>query len=349
MTAALSQLAASGWNLRAKHAVKSSARKFRPDVAHVHNTWFALSPSILRALGELDIPIVVTLHNYRLLCINGLLFRDGHPCRDCVGSHPLHGVRHRCYRDSRLISGIAAGALGFNQLRRSWPRDTTLFLALTNFARDQFVRGGVPADRLRIKSNFILDAGPRLRAPSRSSTILYVGRLSREKGLNRLLDAWDRSRPPSLRLLIIGDGPLRPELEQRRISGVEMAGALRAHEIAPIMRDARALAFPSLWYEGQPMVLLEALSAGLPILASDLGGIPETAGAASGWFVPPNDVDAWASALTSLADNQRIDDAGEAARKRYETLYTPSQALIALEAAYAHSLGRTPASSNPTL
>ena len=336
---AVAALALSPWNFRAAHSMGRVATRLRPHVAHVHNTWFAMSPSVLPALRRAGVPVVMTLHNYRLLCANSVLFRDGRPCEDCIGTHPWHGLRHRCYRDSALQSLPAAGTIAVHRLLGTWRREVSLFLAPNEFSRERFVWGGLPPERIRVKPNFVADPGPRTVPNSASPTVLYVGRLVAEKGLGVLLEAWRRAAVGSLELVIVGDGPLRPALQRLAVPGVRFAGRLPAEEVRRRMLAARALVLPSLSYEGQPMVALEAVAAGVPVLASDIGGMPELLRPlGSCWLVPPGVEEAWAAALRRLTDARLVEQGGRQARATYEQSLTEASALDALEAAYELAL-----------
>jgi glycosyltransferase involved in cell wall biosynthesis len=340
--AATALLAQSPWNAGAAKAVRRLAEEFRPDVAHVHNTWYALSPAVIRGLRQAGVPVAMTLHNYRLLCVNAELFRNGQPCEECVGHGPWRGVTHRCYRQSALQSLPAAGTIALHHRLGTWRHDVDMFLALTEFARTLFVRGGLPADRIRVKSNFVDDPGARTVPAGESQTVLCIGRLVAQKGVDLLLEAWRGMGGSGLRLVLIGDGPLRDDLQRREVPGVRFAGRLSMAEVWAQMLAARALVFPSRSYEGQPMVVLEAFAAGLPVLASSLGGLPEMlAPLGGGWLTPAGTVDGWTAALRRLADDHRVDQASVQARALYERSYTRSAGLAALEAAYRHvSLAR---------
>jgi glycosyltransferase involved in cell wall biosynthesis len=336
-------LAMSPWNPLAARELRRVAERVRPDVAHVHNTWYALTPSVLTALSAAAVPVVMTLHNYRLLCANAQLFRDGHACEDCIGTHPWHGVRHRCYRGSLVASTPAAGTIALHHALRTWNRHVRLFLTLNDFARTRFVRGGLPADKIQIKPNFVSDPGPRPAPPSRSRTVLYVGRLTAEKGVETLLDAWDSWRPSGLELVLVGDGPLRAALEQRPRPAVRLAGRLPREAVISWMLRSRALAFPSVLYEGQPMAVLEALGCGLPVLASRVGGTAELLrGQGEQWLVPPGQRVGWTQALGNLSDSELVDQAGARARRLYEQRFSPGTGLRLLEEAYRLALTTGP-------
>ncbi len=326
-------------NPGAAREVKRLVEEFRPEVAHVHNTWFSLSPSVLGALRSTGVPVVVTLHNFRLMCTNGLLFRDGHPCEECVGTHPWRGVLHRCYRESVLASTAAAGAIAANRARSVWLRNVDRFLVLSQFSRSRFAAAGIPEDRMTMVSNFVADPGPRVIPPGESNTVLFVGRLSAEKGADVLLSAWPEKT--TLELVVVGDGPLRSTLGRRGGPSVRFLGHCSPADVRDLMLRSRALVFPSLAYENQPVVLLEALSAGLPVVASRSGAIPEVfAGSPEVKLVTAGDRSAWATALEELSETRLAATAGASMRALYEERYTPEAARSTLETVYQDVIDR---------
>lgn len=331
-------LLASPWNPRSARRIAAVARRTKPDVAHIHNTWWALSPSVIASLDKVGVPSVVTLHNYRLLCANAKLFRDGHPCEDCVGSHPWHAVQHRCYRDSIPASAAAAATISVQQRLSTW-QAADLLLPLTEFARDRFIAGGLPPEKLLVKPNFVADPGPRSIRPSESATVLYVGRLSPEKGIETLLDAWREAALDGLELVVVGDGLAQAAVTASAPPGVRLVGRLGPGEVRDLMLKARAIVFPSVCYEGQPMVLLEALAAGLPLIVSNVGGIPDTVNATKTAVVAePGDRSGWAVALGALSDGAWLDGAGRHARNVFEARYAPEQALETLLGVYRSAI-----------
>lgn len=331
------KLAQAPWNRRSAQAVRALAARHRPDVAHVHNTWFALTPAALTALRHAGVPVVMSLHNYRLLCCNSQLFRDGGPCELCVGSHPWHGVVHRCYNHSVVTSIPAAATIAWNRRRGTWTSDVQVFLALTEFARDRFITGGFPPEQIDVRPHFVADPGPRERPPSHVTQILYVGRLAQEKGVGVLVEA--ATRLGDVDLTVVGDGDFREELERRAGPRVRFTGQLPPCEVRRLMLGARALAFPSLSYETFGLVLVEAMAAGLPVLASDLGGTPDVVGVHSGRLLPPGEVDAWAYALDTL-DDAFVDEASRAARRQWQDRFSPDTALATLENSYHKAITR---------
>jgi glycosyltransferase involved in cell wall biosynthesis len=277
----------------------------------------------------------MTLHNYRLVCANGQLFRDGAPCEDCVGASPWHGVQHGCYRDSMVLSVPAAGTIALHDRLRTWSRTVDRFVVLSEFAAERLVRGGLPPDRIELKPNFVADPGPRAAPAAASATVLYVGRLSPEKGVELLVEAWREVGEGPLELVVVGDGPLRERLARRPVARLRLVGQLPAAEVRRQMLAARALVLPSVWYEGQPMAVLEALAAGLPVLGSGIGGVPELlAPLGRDWLAGPGDVASWIAALRALADPGRVEVASARARALYERSFSAATAAQALEGVY---------------
>jgi len=332
---AAARLAVAPWNPASARAIRRVALECAPDVAHVHNTWFTLSPSVLGALHRSKVPVVMTVHNYRLVCLNALVFRDGHPCTDCVGRAPVPGVRHRCYRDSALQSAVAAATLSFNRTRGTWVDAVDRFIAPSHGLRDTLVAGGLPAERFTVRPHAVADAGPRTRPPSISTTVLCVGRVSEEKGVDVLLEAWARARPAGLELVVVGDGPRREELERRAVAGVRFTGRLPHDEVRALMLGARALVFPSVCFEVFPMTLVEAMSAALPVIASAHGGSAEIVGPIGAqWLAEPGRVQSWVDRLANLADADALDTAGACAREIYASQYAPERGVGSLIGAY---------------
>ena len=268
---AAAALSLAPWNPLMANRLRRVITDFEPDVAHVHNTWFAMSPSVIAVLKKSGVPVVMTLHNYRHVCANARLFRDGRPCEDCVGTSPWQGVRHACYRGSRAQSAIAVSAQSLHRRLGTWDL-VEAFIVLTDFQKDVMVRGGVPSDRIKIKPNPVLDPGPRPAPPSESNAVLYVGRLETPKGIDLLIEVWNKVQPRDLELMVVGDGPLRALVEKATAhANVRLTGEIPHHDVRQAMLTSRVLVSPSRSYETFGLVAVEALSAGLPALVSDLG------------------------------------------------------------------------------
>src|SRR5215212_1442885 len=194
------------WSTRSRLALRDRVRELKPHVAHFHNTFPLISPSGYAACRDEGVPVVQTLHNYRLLCPNGLFFRDGHACEDCLGkTPPWPGVMHACYRGSRPATGVVAAMLTTHRALRTWTKMVNVYIALTEFARQKYIEGGLPAERIVVKSNFVHpDPGA---GEGGGGYALFVGRLSPEKGLETLLAAWEQLGV-KVPLKIVGSGPM---------------------------------------------------------------------------------------------------------------------------------------------
>ncbi len=339
--AAIDDLLRAPWNSKAASRIGDLVRQHQPDVTHVHNTWYHLTPSVFRAIRQAGSPTVLTLHNYRLVCANSMLLRDGKPCELCVASrNPWYGVRYRCYRGSAVQSTAAAATIAFNRRRETWQKDVDLFLALTEFAKGKMIEGGLPEQRIGIKPNFVNDPGPRAVAPGDSDLVLFVGRLAPEKGPDVLMEAWRRANLDGLRLEIIGDGAMRQGLETNKPSGVALSGPLASSEVRQRMLRARVLVLPSIWYEGLSMVMLEALGAGLPVMASALGAMPDVLRPlGDSWLVEPGNPGALAGQLQGVTNDTLVDQSSIVARGLYDSLYSPQVGLAGLEMAYRRAQG----------
>jgi glycosyltransferase involved in cell wall biosynthesis len=263
------------WNNAAYRQIRDLIRRERPHVVHFHNTFPLVSPAGYYAARAEGVPVVQTLHNYRLLCPDALFFRDGRVCEDCMGKGlPWPGIVHGCYRGSRAASGVAAAMLGAHRALRTWAKMVDLYVTPSAFARSKFVEGGLPARKIKVKPNFVYpDPGP---GGGSGEYALFVGRLSAEKGVVTLLEAW-RRLGRRLPLKIVGDGPLRDEVigaaaEHR---GVEWLGYRSSAEVHALLREASLLVLPSELYETFGLVAAEAFATGTPVVAADIGAIAE--------------------------------------------------------------------------
>src|SRR5579863_546585 len=262
---------------RSFREVKELIRAEKPDVAHFHNTFPLISPAAYYACAEAGIPVVQTLHNYRLMCPAATFLRNGRVCEECLGhSVAWPGVAHACYRGSWAATAAAAAMVAGNKMMGTWRQVVNLYVSLTEFSRHKFIENGLPADRIVVKPNFVEpDPGPK-RGPGEYA--LFLGRLSDEKGLNALLDAWSLL-PETIPLRIVGDGPLKNAIARKiREDGlgvVDLAGPVRHCDLARLLQGARFLVLPSIWYEGFPLVIVEAFACGVPVIASRLGAMEE--------------------------------------------------------------------------
>lgn len=335
----LRQVARALWNRRAAEAVRRAIEECRPDVVHIHNTFLAASPAAVHAAARRR-PVVVTLHNYRLACANGLFWRQGKTCEACCGRLPWRAALYGCWQDSRPRSAAAAAVLALQQALGTW-RQVDAFIALTPFVRDKAVAMGLPEDRIHIKPNVLVtDPGP---GEGRGGFALFVGRLSPEKGLGILFAAWQRLGR-RLPLVVVGDGPLAEQAAQaaERVPGVEWRGPRPADEVLRLMQQAAFLVFPSLWYEAFPRVILEAFACGLPVLCSRLGSPASLVahGRTGLHFQPGDAADLVRQVEELLASPPRLAAMRHAARREFEEKYTVEKNYAMLMAIYEQAVRR---------
>jgi glycosyltransferase involved in cell wall biosynthesis len=315
------------WNNAVYYELQTLIRQERPQVAHFHNTFPLISPAAYYAAKAEKVPVIQTLHNYRLLCPSGIFLRNGQICEDCLGKTlPLPGVVHACYRDSRAGTGVVAAMLALQRVLRVTTKVVDLYIALTDFARKKFIQGGLPAEKIVVKPNFV-HPDPGL-GKGLGGYALFVGRLSPEKGIGTLLAAWEQLGK-KIPLKIVGDGPLALEVDKatKRVLGVEWLGRLPKKQVLALMKDASILIFPSLWYEGFPMVFTEACATGLPVIASELGSMSSliTSDRTGLHFYPGNSEDLVAQVEWTLKHPVEFAQMRREVRAEFEGKYTAEQ------------------------
>jgi glycosyltransferase involved in cell wall biosynthesis len=320
------------WSMEGSKVARDLIRGFRPDIVHCHNLFPMLSPAVVRTCHSEGIPVVITMHNYRLMCLPSTFLRDGRVCEDCIGRAPWPGVIHRCYRQSLPGSATIATSLLLHRSLRTFEY-VSLFLAVSPFVREKHIEAGLRADRIRVKSNFTWSV-PRREGTGRN--FLYLGRLSPEKGVTTLVRAW---ADVGADLVVVGDGPDADELRAEAPSSVRFAGPLPGDDVVDLIREARAVLVPSVWYEAQPRVILEAYAAGVPVIASRIGGLPDliTEGE-SGLLVAPGDRTAWAEAANRLLNDEEAVLFGEGAYRLWQERFSPARGLVALEEVYREAV-----------
>ena len=324
---------------RAARQVAGFVSEHPIDLAHVHNYFPLLTPAVHERLHARGIPVVQTLHNYRLFCAYGAFLRGGRPCEDCVSAGPWNAVRHGCYRGSRVQTAVWAEATAHHRRQRTFERCVTRFVAPSEFARNKLVAAGLDPAKVVVKPNPVADPGePRFGGRG----AVYVGRLSEEKGARVLLEAWRELA--GLPLTLVGSGPLESELREigGRIPGVRFAGQLPPEGVREQLREALFLVAPSICYENFPLAVAEAMAAGKPAVASHPTAMAEWVEAGrTGLLFPSGDARALAQACRELAaDPARAEAMGREARTRYEDELGPERSTQHLLALYADVLAR---------
>ncbi|WP_415879642.1 glycosyltransferase [Methylomonas sp. TEB] len=310
-------------------------KAFKPDIVHVHNFFPQISPSIYDACIQEAVPVVQTLHNYRLICPGAILMRGGKICEQCISGSPYQAVLYGCYRGSKMGSLVVAHMVSHHRNQGTWSNKVNKFIALTEFAKSKFVQAGFPVEKIAIKPNFIGDPY-KVTAPmakAKPGFALFVGRISDEKGIRKLVKAWSKLEG-KCELKIAGSGPLEDSLQG--IANITVLGRRSPSEISVLMQQACFLVLPSEWYEGFPLVLVEALAHGLPVLASRLGSMLDIIeDGKTGLLFTPTDANDLADKAKWLIDHPKeLERFSENARSVFYEKYTDEENYSALMKIY---------------
>jgi glycosyltransferase involved in cell wall biosynthesis len=339
------------WNPESHRDLRSVLRATRPDVVHLHNTFPLLSPAVLYACREARVPVVATLHNYKLACANGEFYRQGAVCHDCADGRPGQAVQHGCYRGSRVASVpvVLAGRVH----RPAWRSLVSAYIFISASQRDLLSGVGLPPDRVFVRHNLILPREVPAAAGQdgpRTPTVVYAGRLDPAKGARLLMAAWDRylarrgaaGAEPGLRLVIAGGGPLAGEVAAWAASrpSVELTGQVSRDRCAELVARARAVLLPSTWEETFGLVAVEAMAAGTAPIAAGHGSFPELITPdVDGVLFTPGDPESLALAISDAdTDPERYETLGEQARKTYEARFDPAANLEQLLGIYRFAI-----------
>lgn len=315
---------------------KTYGRSF--DVAHIHSLHPQISPSVYSACQDAKIPVVHTLHNYRYLCPGALLQRNNKTCELCIGRMPYFSLFFKCYRNSFSATSAVASMIAYNRFIRTFDKLVNRYIVLTNFAKSRFVAGGFSADKIEVKPNFL--PNPPLVSTDRQGYAIFVGRLSQEKGVQTLLHAWRNIH--GFHLKIAGEGPLRPELELLSASlklDVEFLGTVSSQQVLKLVGEAMFQIVPSEWYEGFPMVILEAYACGTPVIASRIGSLEEVVlNGKTGFHFEPGDPNDLARMVLKFQANPELARSmGETAREEFDKKYTAERNFSMLMDIYARA------------
>jgi len=333
------------WNPAAKRDLAETLRRFRPDVVHVHNTFPVLSPSVLYACRDAGVPVVITLHNYKLLCASGDFFRAGELCHDCAGGNPASGVIHRCYRKSTLAT--ATTVLNTRTHRRSWRNLVSAYIFVSESQRALLTGMDFDPDRSFVRYNYVPYDGPVADGPTERQ-VTYVGRLDAAKGAPLLMKGWDAYRAiagdDSLRLVVAGGGPMLDEVTAWAAErpSVELLGMMNKQQVFELIGRSRAVVLPSEWEETFGLVVVEAMAVGVPLLASGHGSFPElVTDGVDGALFEPGRPDALAKLLLDVDTSpDRYAELGRQARATYENKHDPRRNLEQLLDIYRFAAGR---------
>ena len=333
---------------RASHAqALALIEQHRPDVVHVHNTFPLISPSLYWACGQAGVPVVQTLHNFRLACPQAMFLRDGTACESCVGKRiAWPALAHGCYRDSRVQTAVVVGMLALHRGLGTFDTQVTRYIALNAFCRTKFIAAGLPAQRIVIKPNFAEVPAPRPdeRAATARTGMLFVGRMAAEKGIDVLARAWPvctapgRNEGAEMTLRVAGTGDAGATLHA--LDGVTLLGWRSPAQVQLEMHSALALVVPSVCFETFGLVVVEAFSAGLPVIASRIGALAELIEeGVTGLLFEPGSAADLARVMRWAADHPlQMAAMGLRARLCFDALYTPSINYRQLRAIYADAI-----------
>jgi len=318
------------WSPRSYGEVSRIIRQERPGLAIVYNFVPLISPSVVYACKHAGIPVLLSAQNYRLICAAGTLSRGGQPCEECLEFGARRAIRYGCYRKSLLASAALAAMQKVHRAARTWTDTVGGLMAPTEFLRQKLISGGLRAERVHLKPNF-LHPDPGVSIGGRDFA-LFAGRLSQEKGLRTLLQAWqliDRRIP----LRIAGDGPLRKELESfagsAGLNNVRFLGLQSRDQVLELLKQARLAVFPTQCYEGFPLGLVEAFACATPLIASRLGAVGDLIeDGRTGFLFPPGSPEHLAERVATLWNRtEELRAVGDRARAEYLEKYTLKQNL----------------------
>jgi len=330
------------YNFRSAAHVRKLALDAKPDIVHVHNTFPLISPSVFWCVRDLPCAVVFTLHNYRLFCAAGMPMRAGQVCTECLDKRSvIPALQHGCYRGSRMATIPLALSIAMHRQIGTWTKHVDRFITLTNHQREMMVEAGLPSGLVSIKPQFYPGTPQPLPWASRDKKALFVGRISPEKGVRDLINAWKLLGADAPDLDMIGDGPDRTTLEnQIRSEGldrVRLLGQLSFGDTQKRIAQSRLLIVPSTWFEGFPMVIREAFAFGVPVAASRLGSLAELVNeGTNGFLFPPNSPEQIAAVIRSAwADHEGLERLATGARESFLASYTEDANFATLLAIYA--------------
>lgn len=351
------------WSARKYIELKALIEKEKPDIVHFHNIWYLISPSCYYACKNAGVPVVQTLHNYRIFCTSGLLFRNGLICEMCIPEHRgkitrlenyvnrakiiQNSLRFRCYKNSLKYSFAIALGEYLHWVLGTWSKQVDAYIVPSEFGRRKFIKAGLNASKLFVKPNFLIDATTPIY--ENNDYIIFIGRLSLEKGIDILIDALTKisaKKSNNLKLKIIGDGPLLLSLKEKiktiRLNSIEFIGRAPAHEMRRLINYSCFTVVPSICYEMFPMAIIESFAGGKPVLASKLGAVEEIVdnGKTGLLFEPGNSSDLAEKIKFMLENKKELIQMGKNSRKEFEEKYTDEKNINILLNIYKNVLDK---------
>lgn len=323
-------------NRDVEQKLRECLRENRYDAWIIHNTFPAMSPCVYELALHQPAPVIHYMHNYRSGCLNGVFYRDGAPCFSCQGGNYFPGIMHACWRKNAAYSSLAAAVLYKTRRMGAWSRFSS-YIAISRRQRELLIQTGIPEDKIRVIPHFIRQNPAPSAGPPRRD-VLYAGRLTQEKGVLQLVQAWELLSPPGRILYLMGDGPLRGELERyissRHLESIRLTGFIPHKEQGAVRAACGLSVAPSLWEETFGMVVLESWLHGTPVIVTPNGGLPEliTHGR-NGWIAQEPSVESLAETLhTALKQEERWPAMGAHGQQLLSSTYSPAAWLRSMEA-----------------
>ena len=330
------------WSVNTYRNVRRLLKTGSYDLLHIHNFFPLVSPSVYYAARFAGVPVIQTLHNFRLMCCNALFFRNGSICEACLTKKiGWPGIRFGCYRKSYLQSAVASLSFAMHRFLGTWNNMIDRYIVLTDFSKSKFISAGLPFKKIIVKPNFLSNDPGENDKPGRYA--LYIGRLSAEKGIDTLLNAWhDLHRIP---LKIAGDGPLKSKILKAvdLNPNIEYLGSLPHSTAIQLIRDARFIVVPSEWYEHFPMVVVESFACGRPVIASQIGSLAKIVnhGISGYLFSPGNNKDLALNALKLWDSKYLCRKFGAKARSLFKKKYSMEPNYQQLKSVYSSLIDTT--------
>jgi glycosyltransferase involved in cell wall biosynthesis len=318
--------------------VERTVAEIGPDLIHIHNVYPSFGPAVHLAARKLGVPLLLTVHNFRLRCPNGFMFTEGSPCRRCEKGNYLHATLHHCFGSRAQAAGYATALWAHRFVLRTDDK-IDLFITPSAFVRNRLLEWGFDQDEVVVVRNFA--EPPEAASPKPGDYGVNLGRMSPEKGLDGLLRALHAAGDPPF--VFIGSGPILDDLKAMAsalgLTRTEFRGQLEPSEVAPLLRGARYVALPSTWDENAPLAALEAMAEGRPLLVTRTGGLPELVEGGEGLMCDPGDVATLARHIADLmSDDELCRALGGRGLERARAEFTPASHLAKLEQAYEVAL-----------
>lgn len=309
------------FNVQTYRQVKKLIKEESIDIVHVHNTLNLVSPSVYYAAFSCHVPVVQTVHNFRLLCPGATFFRGGHVCEDCLSHGLMCAVKHKCYRGSRVQTLACVVSIWLHRLAGTYKKLN--YICLTDFNKEKLLRlKQIREEKVFVKPNFVSKANDIVSFSKRKKQFVYAGRLDKLKGVDFLLETWKDFSAEDYQLVVCGTGPLegwcKEYVQIHQLQNVALHGFVENKEARKIIGESKALILPTQWYEGFPMTIVESYSVGTPVIGSDLGNTGSLVEEGkSGWKFAADSKDQLCEALEK-AKKADLELAGETIRKYSE-------------------------------